>query len=229
MALDSILTSSLGDLALPFLTGGAGGLHCLGMCGPLFAAYSLGAAPARSTWRGSLFRHAAFHAGRIFIYGLLGSLAGGLSHLAGTGLPLFDLRATITLAAGLGMVATGFCLAGLIRLPSFPALGFLERRLAVLLHSPSPGSAAALGAGCGFLPCALSWSMIVRAAGTGRSVEGFLTMAAFGLGTVPLLLFAGSLASVLSLKARVTGERVAALAILAMGLLLAWKGVRALV
>jgi sulfite exporter TauE/SafE len=226
---DSMLTSSLGDLILPFLAGSAGSLHCLGMCGPLLAAYSLSTPPTGTSWRGNILRHAAFHAGRVFIYGLLGCLAGGLSLLAGVGLPLFDLRAAITLAAGLVMVAAGLCLAGFIRLPAFPGWAFVERRFGLLLRSPFPGSSAVLGAGCGFLPCALSWSMVVRAAGTGRPLEGFLTMTAFGLGTVPLLLVAGSLASALSLKTRVVGERVAALAVLAMGLILAWKGVWAFV
>jgi sulfite exporter TauE/SafE len=53
-------------------------------------------------------------------------------------------------------------------------------------------------------------------------------MAFFGLGTVPALFFTGLSASVLSMKVRLVGERIAALSVILMGLILILKGVRAL-
>ena len=72
------------DLLWAFLTGLAGSLHCLGMCGPLVIAYSLNLAPASTKtgrsarpWASSLVHHAAYQGGRIGAYGLLGALGAG--------------------------------------------------------------------------------------------------------------------------------------------------------
>jgi sulfite exporter TauE/SafE len=89
-------------------------------------------------------------------------------------------------------------------------------------------SKVALGLAAGFLPCLLSWSMIIKAATTQSPVGGFLTMFAFGLGTMPALFFPGLSASFLSLKARFLGERVAAISIIAMGLILVYKGAKSI-
>jgi sulfite exporter TauE/SafE len=83
-----------------------------------------------------------------------------------------------------------------------------------------------LGLAAGFLPCGLSWAMIIKAATTQDVTAGFLTMGAFGLGTVPALFLMGFSASFLSLKARFLGERIAAFSLLAMGLILIFKGGR---
>ena len=71
------------DFLAPLLIGFVGSLHCLGMCGPLVMAYSLhirkeekgGDLPPSAFWVRGLTHHAAFHAGRILTYGLLGALA----------------------------------------------------------------------------------------------------------------------------------------------------------
>jgi sulfite exporter TauE/SafE len=55
----------------------------------------------------------------------------------------------------------------------------------------------------------LSWAMIIKAATTQSAVGGFFTMALFGLGTVPALFATGLSASMLSVKMRFLGERVA--------------------
>jgi uncharacterized protein len=119
-------------------------------------------------------------------------------------------------------------------LPSFsgsviksPSLGksFLGNTLAALLRSRTMGSRLALGFAAGFLPCMLSWAMVIRAAATGSIMGGFSLMASFGLGTAPALLFAGFFASLFTLRARLAGERLAAFSVIAMGLILMWKGV----
>jgi hypothetical protein len=84
----------------------------------------------------------------------------------------------------------------------------------------------ALGLATGFLPCGLSWAMIAKAATTHSLPLGFLTMVAFGLGTVPALFATGVSASFLSIKVRILGEKIAALSLIAMGLVLITKGGR---
>ena len=70
----------------------------------------------------------------------------------------------------------------------------------------------------------LSWAMIVKAAVTGNPVAGFLSMVFFGFGTVPVLFFTGFSASIFSFRIRLAGERVAAISILVMGIILLLKG-----
>ena len=82
----------------------------------------------------------------------------------------------------------------------------------------------ALGLTVGFLPCMLSWAMVIKAATTQSLFAGFLTMVSFGLGTVPALFLTGLSASLLSLKIRFLGERVAAASVIAMGIILIFKG-----
>jgi uncharacterized protein len=50
----------------------------------------------------------------------------------------------------------------------------------------------------GFLPCGLSWAAFLGAAGTGNLGTGFLVGFAFGLGTLPVMLAFGAIASMLS-------------------------------
>ena len=94
------------------------------------------------------------------------------------------------------------------------------------LHSKRLVSKVALGLATGFLPCGLSWAMIAKAAATQQVPLGFLTMIAFGLGTVPILLMTGVSASFFSLRMRLLGERLSGVAVILMGLILAYKGGR---
>jgi hypothetical protein len=71
--------------------------------------------------------------------------------------------------------------------------------------------------------------MIAKAAATQNVAVGFLTMIAFGLGTIPILLMTGVSASFFSLKTRLFGERIAALSVILMGLILVYRGGRSFV
>jgi uncharacterized protein len=218
-----------------------GSLHCLGMCGPLVLAYSLqiSGTPAPPSHSGArLFQsgvshHLAFHLGRLFTYGSLGATAGLLFHLASVDRLLLDLRSVMTLAGGVLMVLMGFALMRIIPLPGitlFSSSGSKAKaRFGRLLGSRSPYSKMVLGMTVGFLPCGLSWAMIVKAATTQHALTGFLVMVAFGLGTVPALFLPGISASLLSLRWRLMGERLAALSVIAMGLILIFKAGRTLV
>jgi uncharacterized protein len=225
------------DLIAALAVGFIGSLHCLGMCGPIVLAYSLQievgeVAAGTMALRKSLNHHIAFHSGRLLSYGLLGLLTAGLFHISGVNDFLKNFRGGIVLVGGILMVYFGLVLLKILPFPNFlsyPALGygaFWGRPVSRLLKSSRVGSRIVLGWAVGFLPCGLSWAMIVRAAVSQSMVQGFLIMLAFGLGTVPALFLTGLSASFLSFKARVLSERVAALSILAMGLILILKGVR---
>lgn len=228
------------DLLAPFFIGFIGSLHCLGMCGPLVMAYSLHIrkpgthrfAEMPSFWLNGLAHHLSFHLGRLFTYGLLGALAASFAHLASFHQFFAGLRSGLTLMGGILIILLGLVLLKIIPLPFSPTSlsvtpgSFFARWLPPLFRSQRLVSKIALGFLTGFLPCMLSWAMIIKAATTENLLAGFLTMAFFGFGTVPALFFTGLSASLLSLKVRFLGERVAAVSVIVMGCLLVLKGSR---
>ncbi len=178
-----------GFIAL-FLVGLLGGVHCVGMCGGIVGALSMGG-PAR--W--SL--HLAYNAGRIFSYALAGALVGALGS-AGLGLSgQVPVRLIFYFLANAMLVALGLYLIGLSG-----ALALTERLGQVLWQRIQPltrrflpvrslAQAFPLGLLWGWLPCGLVYSALASALTAGSAQRGALMMLAFGLGTLPNLLLAG--------------------------------------
>jgi uncharacterized protein len=229
------------DLGASFVVGLLGSLHCLGMCGPLVMAYSLhiksptgvDGSSRPSSWTRGISHHLAFHAGRILVYSLLGALSAGFFRLIGLNLYL-NVRGGFILAGGGLIVLMGLVFLQVLPFPK--GLGFLSqgipslwpRGLPALFGRPGAASKAVLGGACGLLPCCLSCSMLIKAALTENIGQGFMTMTAFGLGTFPALLAVGLSASLLTLRTRLIGGRLAALAVITMGLVLIIRGGRLL-
>ncbi len=175
-----------------FLVGLLGGTHCVGMCGGIVGALSLGA-PAR--WS----MHLAYNAGRIISYAAAGALAGALGAASLSLDGQAPVRLTLYLLANLMLVALGLYLLGVTR-----ALAFTERAGQHLWRLIQPltrrflpartiAQAFPLGLLWGWLPCGLVYSALATALSAGSSERGALLMLAFGLGTLPNLLLAGIL------------------------------------
>lgn len=224
------------DFFTPFMLGFFGSGHCLGMCGPLVLAFSMqddnssGAIlePGVLSVRNSLSHHLAFQTGRLLTYGLLGGLAAGMLKFASLHLFFQGVQGGVTLAGGIIMMIIGLMLLQMVPTPGFLVSKWImpdivNRKLPILLGSKRSLAKLILGLLAGFMPCGLSWGMIIAAAFTQDMTTGFLTMIAFGLGTVPALLSAGFFASVLSVKLRLTGERLAAFGFLLMGVFMVVK------
>jgi uncharacterized protein len=184
-----------------------------------------------SFWNRGFFHHLAYHFGRIFTYGILGALTAGLFNLVGVNFYL-NIRGGLILGGGALITFLGLVSLKVIPMParltrfSLVPQSLWNRLLPPLFTIPAGSMAkAGLGAACGLLPCCLSCSMLIKAAITENMVEGFMTMAAFGLGTVPALLAIGLSASLVTLRTRIMGERLAALSVMAMGLILMFKGI----
>ena len=201
-----------------FLVGLLGGTHCIGMCGGIVSALSMGAASRPSL-------HLAYNAGRIVSYALAGAIAGALG---GASLALSDqlpVRVILFVLANLMLVALGLYLMGVTR-----ALAFSERfgqklwrHLQPLTRRYLPARTVAqalpLGLLWGWLPCGLVYSALVSAMTSGSAAGGALMMLSFGLGTLPNLLLAGLLAVRLKAYAALPAVRfTAGLLVLAFGL-----------
>ncbi|MBS1189376.1 MAG: sulfite exporter TauE/SafE family protein [Rhodocyclaceae bacterium] len=196
-----------GFLAL-FLVGLLGGTHCVGMCGGIVGALSMGG-PAR--W--SL--HLAYNAGRILSYAAAGAIAGALG---GASLGLegqWPVRLALYFLANLMLVALGLYLLGITRLLA-PVEGLGERLWRHVqplgrrfLPARTAGQAFPLGLLWGWLPCGLVYSALATALTAGSAGRGALVMLAFGLGTLPNLLLAGMVLGRLQEFSRRRAVRVA--------------------
>ena len=188
------------------LTAGlASGVHCVGMCGGIVAAFDarnvipvnpvIPVVPAGRSWP----RRLAFNAGRIATYAAAGAVAGaiGAAAYASGALPA---QGVLQVVASIVLVVIGLHLAGAGRLLApVEALGApLWRRLqpaaARLMQAPGPAVSFSAGLAWGWLPCAMVYAALSAAAFSGGPARGALAMAAFGLGTLPFLLAAGWLA-----------------------------------
>lgn len=175
-----------------FLVGLLGGTHCVGMCGGIVGALSMGGPPRISL-------HLAYNLGRILSYGIAGALVGALGAGSMALSEQLFLRLLLLVFANLMLVALGFYLLGVTRaLAVTEQLGQrLWRRIQPLgkrfLPVRSVTQAFPLGLLWGWLPCGLVYSALASALGAGSAREGGLLMLAFGLGTLPNLLLAGIL------------------------------------
>jgi len=212
------------EIWFAFLTGLAGSFHCLGMCGGIVAALSMSAPGGGFGPR--LKSQLGYNLGRISTYTLLGALAG----LAGSSLDLMAMKGVsfyFLIGANLLVIAVGLFSALGLNALGFSALeGRGARLLALPLRRTLSGTAVSsvpLGLVLGFLPCGLVYAPLIAAAGTGSLALGAASMAALGVGTLPVLLGFGAASSALSGQLRSLMLRLAGVAVAFMGAAGLWR------
>lgn len=178
-----------------FLIGLLGSAHCLGMCGGISASLSMALPVGRSfRWRQTLML-LAFNFGRIGTYTLIAALVAVLSTSAAS--QWAELGYALRFIAGLLLIFMGLSMGqwwqGIryierIGAPIWKRLAPLTNRLLPVNH---PGQALALGMLWGWLPCGLIYSTLGWAALQPTVGSAALTMAFFGLGTLPSMLATG--------------------------------------
>ncbi|KAB2320328.1 sulfite exporter TauE/SafE family protein [Betaproteobacteria bacterium SCN1] len=180
------------SLLAALLAGLLGGVHCVGMCGGIVAAFSFRADGSRPPFR----LHVAYNLGRVSSYALFGALAGAL----GASLKLADFmpaQTALYVLAQLVMILLGLYLAGFNQwvLVFERAGGVLWRAVKPLFQKLLPvkslPQAVLAGMAWGWLPCGLVYSVLVSALAAGSAASGAALMLAFGLGTLPNLLGMG--------------------------------------
>ncbi|MCG5496187.1 sulfite exporter TauE/SafE family protein [Ectothiorhodospira haloalkaliphila] len=191
-----------GTLLAAFVVGLLGGVHCVGMCGGIVGALTLGVKGAQSDERPRLAPFLlAYNSGRVITYTLAGVLAGGVGWFAANLTDVHHAQQGLQILAGLFMIALGLYLAGwwygLARLER--AGGVVWRRLEPLgrrmMPVRTPGQALGLGLVWGWLPCGLVYSVLIWSLTAGGALQGGALMLAFGLGTLPNLLLMGVFAA----------------------------------
>ena len=176
------------------LVGLLGSSHCLGMCGGIVSALSMGVS-ADLKPRPLFIYHLAYNLGRICSYVLVGFAAGSLgAGLAELGVSPLAGR----LFAAFFMIALGLYLANWWRgLALLDKLGarlwrHIQPVAQSLLPVKSPFQAFLLGGLWGWLPCGLVYAVVAWSLTTTSALQAALLMFGFGLGTLPAMLLAGN-------------------------------------
>lgn len=214
--------------------------HCVGMCGPVAAAFALqaqgsaeeGAKENEKTGTRVCF-HVLLNAGRLLSYALVGAAIGALGsavfaggELAGVG---SGLRRAIAIITGLMLIWFGLSQAKPGWLPNLPLLPpdkqqQIHEKLTVAMSSVSERSQlltpVLLGLLWGLIPCGFLYAGQLRAAETQSWLGGAAIMLAFGAGTVPAMVSMGAITSLLSRDRRSQLFRMGGWVTVVIGLLL---------
>lgn len=172
-----------GILIAGFFMGALGSLHCVGMCGPLALSIPVAGERIHNKFIGSLL----YNIGRVVTYAVIGALAG----LLGSGFALFGYQQVLSISFGILII---FFLA-------FPSMGRklenhflmasffskLRSHIGKLFVRKNYQSVFAIGLLNGLLPCGLIYMALATSVSAGTILNSSLFMAAFGLGTLPMM------------------------------------------
>ncbi len=165
-------------------------LHCACMCGAISCALLFSG--ERGGARSPRAAFAMTHIGRIVSYATAGAIVGALG---GEAIGWLNRDAAFSLlqwAAAASLIWIGLSTAGLV-----PSIAIVDRGLGGIADRVARANASVqrhafapilTGLAWGLMPCAMVYAALFTAMLTGSAVSGALTMAAFGIGTLPGLI-----------------------------------------
>jgi sulfite exporter TauE/SafE len=177
-----------------FLAGLLGGGHCLGMCGGMVAAFSLHL-PEKKYFIFLL----GLQVGRLMSYVMVGMIMGLLgstlywSRLIAVQLILQSMAALILLLLGLYLAGFSHKIRTIEKI-GIPVWRVIRPFLHRFLPLRSLWQTLPAGFLWGGLPCGLVYTAAISALASASYWDGLLCMLAFGIGTLPNLLFMGAFA-----------------------------------
>ena len=212
-------------LGSAWLIGVFASAHCALMCGGVAVSLS-------AQLDGSRLAALQLQLGRILGYSLAGALAGGAVQSVIVLLNLPKLGLYLRALAGVVLVLLAARIAGwphfdrLFGAPFKSLDNGLWRRMAPLrdwvwpkTHAPKAWQRLAMGALWGWMPCGLSLTLLKAALLRANALEGALLMAAFGIGTLPMMYGLSRTGSAARLAApRVAGALIASAGVLTLAM-----------
>lgn len=175
-------------LGAAMLTGLMGGVHCAAMCGGIATGFS--AMGPRAGWKYAVEPNL----GRVLGYVLAGAAVGLLGRamvdvvrIDGLALAARAAVGAVLIVIGLRMLDRGGRLAALGK-PAAAVWSLLRPLQQPLLPADKSHKRIALGMLWGWMPCGLSTTLLLAAWLQGDAARGAMTMGAFGLGTLPIML-----------------------------------------
>jgi len=167
-----------------FTIGIVGSFHCVGMCGPLALSLPLNNDSNWAKFSGALL----YNVGRIVTYASFGLLFG----LIGQTAALFNFQQWLSIAVG--VVILFFIVVPRKYKIQYSATSYatglftkLRAQLGKFFTQKNHSSLFIIGLLNGLLPCGLVYMAVAGAIATGDVANSVLFMAAFGLGTLPIM------------------------------------------
>lgn len=214
-----------------FVIGLITSVHCVAMCGGIGLSQSLPVKEKSGDSKSGLqtiLRPLSYNLGRVCSYtviGLcLGTVGAAVGGNEGIAIPPM-LQGLLKIIAGLLMVIMGINLLGIfpvLRRFSLHAPAFISKLISSTgMLSKGPFAVGLLN---GLMPCGPLQAMWIVALASGSPIKGALSMLAFSLGTLPLMLGLGSAVSLLGKKFADQVMKVGAVIVVVMGLALMTQG-----
>lgn len=209
-------------LILLFAAGILTGFHCISMCGGFVVSYA-----AKNALKGhkSFKQHLVYGGAKVLSYAIIGGIFGLIG-----GFIAFNagLRGVVAIFAGVFMIFYAMSMFG------FKFFRKFQFNPKFLTKAASEASSKAKGPYRGpfitgllnglFIACGPLQAMYLYAAGTGNFFTGAISLAAFGLGTLPVMLGFGGLTTIISHKTTAKILKVSAIIVLILGLVMLNRG-----
>ncbi len=225
LAMPEMSITELGSNASIFLLFAAGiltGFHCISMCGGFVVSYT-----AKNAINGhkSFKQHLVYGGSKVISYAIIGGIFGLIG-----GFIAFStqLRGYVAIFAGVFMVFYALSMFGIkfFRKFQFNPKFLTKATLKANQKAKGPYFAPFItGLLNGlFIACGPLQAMYLYAAGTESFIKGATSLAVFGLGTLPIMLGFGSLATVISHNTTKKILKFSAVIVLILGLVMLNRG-----
>jgi sulfite exporter TauE/SafE/copper chaperone CopZ len=210
------------SLFLLFIVGILTGFHCISMCGGFVVSYT-----TKNAIKGhkSFKQHAVYGGAKVVSYAIIGGIFGLIGGIFAFSA---NLRGTVAILAGSFMIFYALSMMGVKFFRKFQ----FNPKFLTKLTAKATGSAK--GAYKGpfitgllsglFIACGPLQAMYLYAAGSGNVLTGVTSLAVFGLGTLPIMLGFGSLATVISKKTTRKILKLSAVIVLILGMIMLNRG-----
>jgi sulfite exporter TauE/SafE len=208
---------------LIFVIGLLASFHCVGMCGGLVVTYTARQQAQGEGPSSAVSSHLLYNLGRAVSYTATGAILGGFGSFFAIS-PVFT--GVVTVLAALFMLLMGLSLLTEFRfLKRFElALPGFVGRLLYGQGSSSPKGPLAIGLLNGLMPCGPLQAMQLYALASGNVVRGALSMAAYALGTAPMMFGLGNVVSMLSAERTRQALRVSGVIVIVLGVFMLNRG-----
>lgn len=207
------------NLILLFAVGLLTGFHCISMCGGFIVSYT-----TKNALKGhkSFTQHLVYGIAKVFSYALIGGIFGLIG-----GFISFNtqIRGWVAILAGIFMIFYALSMFGIKFFRKFQVNPkFMTKAASKAPSNPYLGPLfVGLLTGL-FIACGPLQAMYLYAIGLGSFKTGAISLAVFGIGTLPVLLGFGSLVTVISQKTTGRILKISAIIVLILGLIMVNTG-----
>lgn len=198
-----------------FVLGFLTSIHCVGMCGGLMLSQSI--SDNMSSKFTAMKPALLYNVGRVISYTILGCIVGSLGSVISLSLVL---KAGLQIFAGIFMIVMGFNIAGFRLFRRF----FIRYPWSACSINKNGKGPFIVGILNGFIPCGPLQTMQIYALSTGSALKGGISMFAFALGTVPLMLTFGAITGILSKNLTKDLIKLSGIFIILLGLIMGNRG-----